>query len=82
MRAIASVLALMLVAGPVLARKACDELKGEIDAKLQEKKVASYTLEIVDADKAGDRKVVGSCDGGTKKILYTRQKAAPEAPAK
>lgn len=82
MKVLACMITALLLAGPAWARKSCDELKGEIDAKLQEKKVANYTLEIVDADKAGDQKVVGSCDGGTKKILYTRQKAAPEAPAK
>ena len=66
--------ALLAVAVPVFAAKPCDELKSEIAAKLDEKKVTGYTLDIVDADKAGDRKVVGSCDGGKKKIVY--QKAA------
>ncbi|MBU2227566.1 MAG: DUF1161 domain-containing protein, partial [Proteobacteria bacterium] len=32
------------------------------------------TLEIVPNEQAKDGKVVGSCDGGTKKILYTRGK--------
>jgi hypothetical protein len=56
-------------------RKDCEELKKEIAAKLDEKGVKNYTLTIVanaevkDTDKD---KVVGSCDGGTKKILYTR----------
>lgn len=66
-------------AAPVLARKDCAELKAEIDAKLQEKKVAHYSLEVVKADKAGDAKVVGSCDAGTKKIIYSREKK--EKPA-
>lgn len=30
--------------------KPCEELKSEIDAKLKEKGVADYTLEIVPAD--------------------------------
>jgi hypothetical protein len=54
--------------------KPCDELKGEIDAKLQAKSVANYTLEIVPADEVKDQKVVGSCDGGKKKITYTKEK--------
>jgi len=60
--------------------KACEELKSEIAAKLDAKGVKSYSLEIVakDAD-AGDAKVVGTCEGGTKKILYSKKAAA--APA-
>ena len=54
--------------------KPCDELKGEIDAKLQAKSVANYTLEIVPTDEVKDQKVVGSCDGGKKKITYTKEK--------
>jgi len=65
--------------------KACDELKSEIAAKLDAKGVKSYSLDIVakDAD-AGDAKVVGTCEGGTKKILYkkTAAAAAPQAATK
>jgi Protein of unknown function (DUF1161) len=57
---------------PVLKRKPCEELKAEIDAKLQAKGVTAYTLEIVPNEDVGDQKVVGSCDGGTKKITYKR----------
>lgn len=50
--------------------KPCEELKAEIDAKLQAKGVVDYALEIVPADQVSDQKVVGSCDGGTQKIIY------------
>ena len=54
-------------------RKACEELKMEIAAKLDAKGVKNYTLTIVDAKEVKETdKVVGSCDGGTKRILYTR----------
>ena len=53
-------------------RKPCEELKAEIDAKLQQKGVKAYTLDIVANDDVKDQKVVGSCDGGTKKITYKR----------
>lgn len=52
--------------------KPCEELKNEIDAKLKEKGVVDYTLEIVPADQIKDQKVIGSCDGGTKRITYTK----------
>ena len=66
--------ALALAGSPAFAAgKSCDELKTQIAAKLDAKKVAGYTLDIVDADKAGDAKVVGSCEGGAKKITYTKK---------
>lgn len=53
--------------------KACEELKSEIAAKLDAKNVTGYTLEIVATADVGDRKVVGSCEGGKKKIVYTKK---------
>jgi hypothetical protein len=64
--------------------KACEELKSEIATKLDAKGVKSYSLEIVpkDQDVEGEGKVVGSCEGGTKKIVYRRAATPPESPAK
>ena len=56
------------------AGKSCDELKTEIAAKLDGKKVTGYTLDIVAADKVGDAKVYGTCEGGSKKITYAKKK--------
>jgi hypothetical protein len=70
-----AVIALALVAAPALAqRKDCGELKGEIEAKIKANGVKEFTLDIVPNEevKEGDGKVVGSCDGGTKKIVYKR----------
>jgi hypothetical protein len=64
--------AMLMIATPAFGMKSCEELKSEIDAKLQAKSVKSYSLEIVPNDKVKDEKVVGSCDGGTKKIIYKR----------
>ncbi len=63
---------LLIIATPAFAMKACDELKSEIDAKLKAKGVTSYSLEIVPNERVKDQKVVGTCDGGTKKIVYKR----------
>jgi hypothetical protein len=62
---------------PATARKSCEELKNEIDAKLQAKGVQNYTLDIVAADDVGDQQVVGSCDGGQGRIVYTRGENKP-----
>lgn len=65
-------LAASLLAAPAFARKSCDELKAEIETKLKDKGVASFTLDVVENDAVGEGKVVGSCDGGTEKIVYKR----------
>ena len=68
-------LLLALAVTPALAqRKDCEELKGEIDAKIKKNGVKEFTLDIVPNEqvKDGAGNVVGSCDGGTKKIVYKR----------
>jgi len=55
------------------AGKSCDELKTKIAAHIDAKNVTGYTLDIVDTDKVGDAKVVGSCEGGAKKITYAKK---------
>jgi hypothetical protein len=75
MKALVAVAALLLIATPALAqRKDCNELKAEIDTKIQNNGVKVFTTEIVPNEqvKEGEGKVVGSCDGGTKKIVYKR----------
>lgn len=64
---------LLSMAGSVFAAgKPCEELKAEIDAKLQAKGASSYTLEVVDKGSVTDKTVVGSCEGGAKEIVYKR----------
>jgi hypothetical protein len=75
MKVLIAVIASLLIAAPALAqRKDCEELKSEIDAKIKKNGVKEFSLEIVPNDqvKEGMGAVVGSCDGGTKKIVYKR----------
>jgi hypothetical protein len=75
MKSLIAAVSLLLMASPALAqRKACEELKAEIEAKIKANGVPAFTLDIVATDqvKEGDGQVVGSCDGGTKKIVYKR----------
>jgi hypothetical protein len=52
----------------------CEDVKTAIAAKLDAKHVVGYTLDVVPADQAGsDAKVVGVCESGAKKIVYTRK---------
>ena len=64
---------LMLLAGGAMAAgKPCEELKAEIAAKLDAKGVQGYTLEIVEKGSPAG-KVIGSCEAGTKEIVYNRK---------
>lgn len=71
MRKIALCLLLVLSATPVLAQqKDCSELKAEIDAKIARNGVTAFTTTIVNRDAEFDGRVVGTCDGGNRKIVY------------
>lgn len=72
MKILIAAAAMMLVATPALAGKSCDELKAEIEAKIKAKSVKTYTLDVVGKDEQKEGKVVGTCDGGAKKIIYKR----------
>ena len=66
-------LGLCAMSGVLLAApKPCAELQAEIDAKLKAKGVAAYSLEVVDKGSAGDKTVVGTCEAGSKEIVYQR----------
>lgn len=65
--------ALLLTQAAHAAPKPCDELKAEIAAKLDAKGVKGYEIAAVENDKVGDAKVIGSCDGGTRKLTYVRK---------
>lgn len=75
MKLLIAIASLGLLASPMClaAGKSCDELKTEIAAKIDGKGVKNYSLDIVDEDKAGDAKVVGQCEGGKKKIVYSKK---------
>lgn len=62
--------AILLTQTAHAAPKPCEELKAEIAAKLDQKGVKGYEITAVENDKVSDAKVVGSCDGGTKKLTY------------
>jgi hypothetical protein len=73
MKHLIMVAALALASANVVAAMSCEQLKTEIAAKIDAKGVKDYTLDIVPNDQVGDQKVVGSCDGGSKKIVYARK---------
>jgi hypothetical protein len=76
-RRLIRVIPLLFAVIPIAAlAKDCNEVKAEIDAKIKAKGVPSYFLEIVDASSEGQGKVVGTCGGGTKNIVYRKDEPA------
>jgi Protein of unknown function (DUF1161) len=81
MRWLVTVTVLLFASVAAYAARPCKELKDEIARKLDQKGIKFYLLEIVPNEKVKDEgKVVGSCDGGKKKILYSRTPATPSKP--
>jgi hypothetical protein len=65
-------LSLAAMISPAFAAKSCDELKSEIDAKIKGHGVATFTLDVLASADVKEQKVVGTCEGGTKKVVYTK----------
>lgn len=82
MKSFVSVTFLLMTSVAGYGAKPCGELKAEIAKKLDERGIKYYLLEIVPQEKVKDEgKVVGSCDGGKSKILYSRTPATSSKPA-
>ncbi len=83
MRMLATVAVLLFASAFAYAQgpKPCEELKAENAKKVEANGVKTYTLEIVAKDKEVDGKVVGTCDGGTKKIVYSKTSTPAKTPA-
>lgn len=62
---------LTLAAGSAFATP-CDEVKSQIEAKIKAHGVKAYSLDVVAAADVKEQKVVGSCEGGKKKIVYKK----------
>lgn len=63
----------MLSSSTWASPKSCEELKQEIEVKIQAAGVTSYTLEIVPNEEVeDDAMVIGTCDGGSRKVIYQR----------
>ena len=70
---IIAAVAAIAISGPAFAqKKSCDELKGEIEAKIKKNGVEKFSLDVVEKDAQAEGKIVGTCDGGSKKIVYKR----------
>ena len=69
-------IALALV-GAAHGAESCDTLRAQIESKIGAAGVTNFTVTTVDATAQASGQVVGSCELGSKKIVYRREGGAP-----
>ena len=77
---VATALALL---GDACLALSCDELRAGVSVKIRAQGVQDFSVAIVDAGAAANGRVVGSCELGSKKLIYRpgpAQAAAQSAP--
>ncbi len=71
-----AMLALAGAAGSVHAAEDCEALRTRIESKIAAAGVARFTVAVVDANAPASGQVVGSCELGSRKIVYERDVGA------
>jgi hypothetical protein len=69
-------LALLLGSAASHASTNCESIRTQIDAKVRASGATDFVLSVVEVGAKVSGKVVGSCDLGTKKIVYTQPSLA------
>ncbi|WPG36563.1 DUF1161 domain-containing protein [Variovorax sp. EBFNA2] len=79
--AVAAAASTLFVAfGSAHAQSNCDTLRAEIEAKIAASGVTNFSVLTVDAAATASGQIVGSCDLGTKKIVYQREGGTASPP--
>lgn len=58
----------------------CEELRARIEAKIRSNGVKDFTVEVFEAATRVQGRVVGTCGGGERKLVYTKGKASGPVP--
>ncbi len=72
-----TVIALLLGSGACHAENNCDSIRAEIEAKIRVAGVKDFVVSVVQAETRVSGRVIGSCDLGRKKIIYSQPSSAP-----
>lgn len=68
-------------AGAANAAENCEALRTQIESKIAVAGVTRFTVTTIDANAQASGQVVGSCELGSKKIVYQREGASPAPDA-
>ena len=82
MRKCHSVAIILFVASTASHADNCDSIRSRIEDKIRASGVTSFTLSTVEAGARVPGKIVGTCDLGTKKIIYAPTKSPATAEPK
>lgn len=78
-------LVLLALASTTSHADPCEPIRARIEAQIRDAGVATFTVTTVDQDASVPGEVVGSCDNGSKKIVYAKGDAGanpgPQAAA-
>lgn len=66
----------LAAAGPAVAASNCEAIRDQIDAKVRTSGVQRFALAIVEGQAKVTGRVVGTCDMGSRKIVYSTDTAA------
>jgi hypothetical protein len=66
-------------AGAAHGAEGCEALRTQIESKIAAAGVARFSVVTLDADAQAPGQVVGSCELGSKKIVYQREDASTAA---
>lgn len=73
--------AVLAVAGAAHGAQSCDDLRTQIESKIAAAGVARFTVSVVDANAPASGQVVGSCELGSKKVVYEKGVGEPRPDA-
>ena len=66
----------LALAGAAHGAENCEALRAQIESKIAASGVTRFSVTTVDANAQAGGQVVGSCDLGSKKIVYQREAAS------
>jgi Protein of unknown function (DUF1161) len=72
--------ATFMVAGGHAQAISCEELRASVEAKIQSKGVKNFNVAILEAGVSTPGHVVGTCEKGAKKLIYSQGVASSAAP--
>lgn len=69
--------AALVVLGGTAHADNCEPIRAKIEAQIRDAGVAVFSVTVMPQDAPASGEVVGSCDNGQQKIVYTRGVASP-----
>ena len=81
LRPVLTVAALFLASSASLANN-CAAIRSQIESKIEASGVTNFSLSVVEAGASTTGRVVGTCDLGTKKIVYAVSSASASSSGK